>query len=124
MDQIQAANINFSAEKAKSVFVYTTAFISFCQLMFAFGLYRGVAAVRIVDLVFKFLGLPFSAIGLLSFAGLGLLEQFQSLASLGITVFGIVVLLRRDVKEFFNFDHTIAQQEVSESDIDAIEEKL
>lgn len=124
MEQIQTAKIDFTEEQAKNIFITVTALISMFQLSFAFALYKGVKAVRIMDLFFKILGLPFSLFGLISFASLGLLEQFQSVISLALTCFGIFVLFNKEVKDYFYFDASVASAEVNEADIDSLEEKI
>lgn len=77
-----------------------------------------------IDLFFKFLGLPFSLFGLLSFATLSGIEQVQSALSLILTIAGIVVLLLPDVKAYFKFDASTVKAEESDASIENIESQL
>lgn len=124
MAQIHEAGIDFTEEQAKSVFQWTTVVISFFQILFVFFLYKGVNGVRMIDLFFKFLGLPFSLFGLLSFATLSGIEQVQSALSLILTIAGIVVLLLPDVKAYFKFDASTVKAEESDASIENIESQL
>lgn len=124
MEQIQSQDIDFSEEFARKIFLGVTATISFFSLLFAFLLYKGVKAIRILHLTFSFIGLPFSLLGLLSFAAMGNMERVQSILGIMLTISGIYVLLRGDVKEYFNFDSSVAKSEIEEDNIDNIEENL
>lgn len=124
MAQIQEAEIDFTEEQARSIFTWTTVFVSFIQIIFVFFLYRGVNAVRMIDLFFKILGLPFSLFGLLSIAALPSIEQLQNILSIILTIAGIVVLLLPEVKAYFKFDASTAKAEVSDASIENIEKQL
>jgi succinate-acetate transporter protein len=124
MEQVQANDIEFSEDFARKIFMTTTGLISFFSLTFAFLLYKGVKAIRIMHLVFSFIGLPFSLFGLLQFASMENMERFQSMMGIVLSISGIYVLLRKDVKAYFEYDSSVDQSEVEEDNIDNIEEKL
>lgn len=124
MEPIKEAKIEMSEETVRTIFLYTTVFISLFLIGFFFLLYKGVKAARYIYLAISITGLPFSLFGLLQFAAMSGFERFQSLLSLVMSFLAIYILFREDVKLYFMYDSSTAASETQEDNIDNIEEKL